>query len=213
MEKFLKSAAIAWNPIGEARRRLQSGELTFGAVVAPFVGIVIACNLFSMTAQGFFTETLLGELGAQLPDNPLLQNNFAQQMMSTLGVLVPVGAVALLPAGAFRPAGRSATLAGILVVAAGWAFYGAALGAVVYFFSGALATVSADLGLTALALLAVPMVLAIVALTLFFWLRTAFSVLRLTGAQVAGISVVALIALGVLTGFMLVVASGSMAST
>jgi hypothetical protein len=116
-------------------------------VVAPFIGIAIVCNLFAFTAQKFFFGIVLSQLGAEMPDHPLVSEDFSQRMMSALGILVPVGAVSLLPGTAFQPAGRSPTLAAMIVIGAAWAFYGAAIGAPVHFVSGALATVDVYLGL------------------------------------------------------------------
>jgi hypothetical protein len=209
MEKLLKAAAIAWNPIGEVRRRMESETLTVGSVLVPFIGIVIACNLFGIGSQKFFFEAVLYKAGAQLPEHPLITSDYAQRLMSAIGVLVPAGAVALLPAGVFFPAGRSATVSSMLVVAAAWAFYGAAIGVPVHFIAGALATVNLELGLTAYALLGIPMVLVIIGLTIFFWFRITLSVLELGGARVIGISIVAIIAGALLTGFFVFVGLAS----
>ena len=203
MEKFLEAAAIAWNPVGEVRKRLQSGTLSFTSVLAAYVGIVIVCNLFALGAQQFYLESVLHVTGRQMPDHPLIKSAYAQQFMSAVGVLAPLGAVALLPKSVFHPPGRSATLAAILVVAAGWAFYGAAIMAPIYFMAGALLTVSRELGELVTVLLGIPAMIAILALTLFFWFRIMLSILALSGAQVAAITLVALIALGLLTAFFL----------
>lgn len=200
MEKFLEAAAIAWNPIGEVRRRMSSGTLTAGSVLVPFIGIVIACNLFTAGAQKFFWESVLYAAGGQLPEHPLM-SVYAQRLMSAIGVLAPIAAVSLLPSGIFQPPGRSATIAAILVVAAAWAFYGAVIGVPVYFVTGALATVNLELGLTANALLSIPMFIVILGLLLFFWLRITLSVLELSGTQVLGISIVAIIAVALMAGF------------
>jgi hypothetical protein len=209
MEKLLKAASIAWNPIGEVRRRMLSGTLTLGSVLVPFIGIVIACNLFGIGAQKFFFESILYKAGGQLPDHPLITSDYALRLMSAIGVLVPVGTVALLPAGVFRPSGRSATVSTMLVVAAAWAFYGAAIGVPVHFIAGALATVNLELGLTAYALLSIPMGLVVIGLTIFFWFRITLSVLELGGARVIGISIVAIIAGALLTGFFMFVGLAS----
>jgi hypothetical protein len=66
----------------------------------------------------------------------------------------------------------------MLVVAAAWAFYGAAIGISVYFVAGALATVDGELGGTAFVLLSIPSSLVIFGLTLFFWFRVTLFVLR-----------------------------------
>ncbi len=209
MEKLLESAAIAWNPIGEVRRRMQLGSLTAGSVLVPFIGIVISSNLLAVGAQMFFFEAVLYQAGGEMPDHPLLTSGYAQRLMSAIGVLVPVAAVSVLPAGVFHPPGRSATVAAMLVVAAAWAFYGAAIGVPVYFVAGALATVSLELGLNAFVLLSIPMVIVIFGLTLFFWFRITLSVLRLSGAQVIGISLVAVVATALLVWFIAFIALAS----
>jgi len=134
-----------------------------------------------------------------LPEHPLM-SVYAQCLMSAIGVLAPIAAVSLLPSGIFQPPGRSATIAAILVVAAAWAFYGAAIGVPVYFVAGALATVSLELGLKANMLLSIPMIIGIIGLTLFFWLRITLSVLELNGAKVLGISIAAIIGVAVVAG-------------
>ena len=209
MEKLLESAAIAWNPIGEVRRRMQLGTLSAGTVLVPFIGIVISCNLLAGAAQEFFFGALLLQAGGQMPDHLLLTSDFGQRFMSAIGVLVPLGAVAVLPARVFHPPGRSATVAAMLVVAAAWAFYGAAIGIPVYFVAGALATVDLELGWTAFVLLSIPSNLVIFGLTLFFWFRVTLSVLRLSGTRVTGISLVAAVAEAPVVWFILFVAQGS----
>lgn len=201
MKEFLEAAAIAWNPIGEARRRMRAATLTVGAVLVPYIGIIIACNLFAVGAQEFFWESLLHVAGGgELPNNAL-RSSYAQRLMSAIGVLVPIAAVALLPAGVFRPRGRSATVATILVVAGASAFYNAAISVPVHFVAGALNTVDVRLGEVAYKLLSIPMAIAIVGLPLFFWLRIALSVLGLRGAQIIAISLVALVAQGLVVWF------------
>lgn len=209
MEKFLKAAAIAWNPIGEVRRRMESETLTVGSVLVPFLGIVITCNLFTGGAQKFFFESLFYQLGGALPAHPLITSDFAQRFMSALGILVPVAAVSMLPAGIFYPSGRNETASTILVVAAASAFYGAAIGVPVYFFSGALATVNPELALGIFFLLSILMIIAIVCLVLFFWVRVTLSVLGLSLAQVIGISVVVIITEALMAGFFMFIAMGS----
>jgi hypothetical protein len=203
MEKFLEAAAIAWNPIGEVRRRMEAGTLTVGTVLVPFIGIVIGCNLFAVGAQKFFWESMLYAAGSSLPNHPLMTSDYAQRLMAAIGVLIPVGAVSLLPAGAFHPPGRSTTVATILVVAAAWAFYGAAIGVPVYFIAGLLATVNPVLGLQTYVWLGIPMGIGIAVLVLFFWFRVTLSVLRLKGSRVIGISLVALVAGALVAGFIM----------
>lgn len=209
MEKFLEAAAIAWNPIGEVRRRMESGTLTVGSVLVPFIGIIIACNLFVLGAQKFFWESVFYTAGIKIPDNPLMVSDYAQRLMSAIGVLLPAAAVSLLPARVFGPVGRSTTVAGILVVAAGWAFYGAAIGVPLYFFTGALATVNPELGLSIYILLSLPVAIGIISLTLFFWFRIMLSVLELSGAQTAIITLTALAAEALLVAFFVYVGMGS----
>jgi len=166
----------------------------------PFIGIVISCNLFFIGAQKFFFESVLYNIGGQLPAHPLT-GDYAMRLVSALGVLVPAGAVSLLPDRIFWPSGRSATVSTILVVAASWAFYGAAIGVPVHFIAGALATVSPEIGLTVLALFSIPMGVGVIGLTLFFWFRITLSVLGLSGAQVTGISIVAIVVEALIVGF------------
>jgi hypothetical protein len=202
MEKFLDAAAIAWNPIGEIRRRIRSRTLTVASVLVPSISAVIACQLLLVGAQDFYSEMVISPLlGGELPKHPLMTSEYAQRFMSAISALVPAGAVSLLPARVFDPLGRHATIATMLVVAAAWAFYSAAIGVPVYFVSAALATVSMELGLRAMMVLSILSALAQVGLALFFWFRIALSVLRLKASQVTTISVVALSATALLVGF------------
>jgi hypothetical protein len=208
MEKFLEAAAIAWNPIGEVRRRIGAGTLTVGSVLVPFISIVIICNLFGLEAQKFFLDSVSHATGGELPNNPLMKSGFAQRFISAIGVLVPAAAVSLLPQRVFDPPGRSSTVATMLVVAAAWAFYGAATTVPFHFIAGVLTMVSLDLGLNIYNLLSIPIVLGIVGLSLFFWFRITMSVLSLRVSQVAIISFVALAAGTLLIGFFLFIVSG-----
>lgn len=208
MEKFLEAATIAWNPIGEARRRWYSGELTFGTVLVPFIGIVIACNLFAGTAQAFFMETLAYQIGAEVPEHPLLNNDFALRFMSAIGVLAPVGLVAALPASVFDPPGRSATVATMLIVAAASSFYGAAVGSLVYFVSGALITTDLEFGFQVFEWMSILAIIGLIALVIWFWLRICRSILELGSGQIVGISLVAIVASALLVAFATYVASG-----
>lgn len=126
-------------------------------------------------------------------DIPLMTNSFAQQFMSAMGVLLPVGLIALLPSAIFRPAGRSAVVAAILVIAAAWSFYGAVVGAPVYFVAGVMASIDPNLGIQTIVLTTVPMVLIILGLTLYFWVRILWSSLALSGIRFFSISLVAVI--------------------
>ena len=93
----------------------------------------------------------------------------------------------------------------MLVVAAAWAFYGAAIGVPIYFIAGVLATSNLEMGLIALNLMGYPVTIGVIGLTLFFWFRITLSVLELSGAQVFGISIVAIIAEALLLGFFSIV--------
>jgi len=209
MDKLLEAAAIAWNPIGEVRRRLEDGSFTFKSVLAPFVGIIVGCNLFAIAAQKFFYETLLERLGSELPVHPLTNSDYALQMMSALGVLLPVAAVSLLPESAFHPRGRSTTGAALLVTAAAWAFYGAAVGSVIYFFAGALASANPLQGLQFYVFIGGPILIGMAGLLIFFWFRIMMSVLGYSGGQVAGITVVAIIVEAALVWFLASVLAAS----
>ena len=188
METLLKHAAIAWNPIGETRRRLHEGNLTLSAVLLPFLAVVIGCNLVAGAAQMFFFESLMYGLGEEMPEHPLL-GDFAQRFLSAIGVLIPLAVVALLPSRIFAPVGRGATLASILVIAAAWAFYGAAISIPVYFIAGVLATADPVLGFTVHNLLMVPGSLLIVGLLIWFWFRVLRGVLELASAAFALIAI------------------------
>ena len=189
MEALIKNAAIAWNPIGATRARMLDGTLTVGAVIVPFLGVVIACNLFAVSAQKFFYEALLFAMGQELGDHPLL-GDFAQRLLAAIGPVVPAVAVAMLPARTFGSVGRSGAAASVFVIAAAWAFYGTAISVPIYFVAGALATVDPDLGWSTAVILQFPAVIVILVLLLFFWFRIFRGVLALPGGSVALISVV-----------------------
>jgi hypothetical protein len=70
MEKFLEVAHLAWNPVGEVRKRSYEGTLSFGSILVLYVGIVIVCTLFRIGAFKFLLESLLLQTGGQLPDSP-----------------------------------------------------------------------------------------------------------------------------------------------
>jgi hypothetical protein len=116
-------------------------------MLVPFVGIVAACNLFGVGAQMFFIDALMYQSGGEMPNNPLITSDYSQRLISAVGVLVPIGAVAMLPGGVFEPVGRNVTIAGMLTAFAGWSFYGAVLGVPLYYLSGAIVTVDLELGL------------------------------------------------------------------
>ena len=121
---------MAWNPILEARRRLQEGRLTIREILVPFLAIVIGCNLVANGAQSFFFESLVfgaSGSGLEMPEHPMLSNDFSARFLSSLGALVPAGVVALLPLRTFAPVSRGATVASLVMLSATMAFYGAAL--------------------------------------------------------------------------------------
>jgi hypothetical protein len=210
MEKFLQAAAIAWNPIGSVRKRMEDGTLTVGAVLASYIAIIVACNLFAVGAQKFFYETLLNAVGSQMPNLPALSSEYVQRVLAAIGILLPAGAVALLPDRTFSPVGRSAVVATILVVAAAWAFYGAAISVPMYVFLGMMAAVDPRSAYTAFLVIGTLVTLGIFCLALFFWFRTMLSVLRLNGAQVASITFVAVIAEALLAAFFYYFVMGSL---
>lgn len=180
MEALLKHATLAWNPIRETRTRLHEGTLTPGAIVVPFIAVVVGCNLVAGGAQQFFNDAVAFAAGVELTDHPLVTNPFAQRVLATLGTLLPAAAVALLPARVFVPAGRAATVASIIIFNAAWAFYGAALGTPVYILAGSIATADLELGLGVFSVLMVPATLAVLALLVWFWLTALRRVLRLS---------------------------------
>jgi hypothetical protein len=187
---------------------MQSGTLTVGSVLIPFVGIVITCNLFGGACQKFFWESVLYGTGSQLPSHPMMME-YAQRLLSAFGVLVPLAVVAVLPAGVFHPAGRTVTVAALCLVAAAWAFYGAAVSAPVFFVAGALTTSNPAQGLSTFLTVGTAIGITVVGLTIFFWLRIALSILKLNVKSVLGIGLVVAIAEALLAGFFLSTASGA----
>jgi hypothetical protein len=206
MEKFLEAAAIAWNPVGEVRKRITAGTLTVSSVLVPFIGIVIACNLFAIGAQNFFWQSVLHVAGGELPNYPLMNSDYAQRLLSAAGVLVPVAAASFLPSKMFYPHGRSATAAAMLVVAASWAFYGAAISVPVNFINGVLVTSDLESTIKTYIVCSVLTGIGIISVTVFFWFRIMFSVLKLSAARIADISLVVLVTATLLVGFFLSVA-------
>ena len=195
MEKFLQAAAMAWNPLGQIRQRLENDTLTFSSILAPFLGIVIVSNLVALGGQKFFMESLLSVYGAELPADPFLNSEYAQQVLSVIGVLVPVGVVALLPSGVFGRAGKNRTVSALIIVMAASAFYGAAVGAPIHVLSGLWVVGSPDTGLVLYGILGMSASIAVLGLTLFFWFRTLSGILQLQGGQVAAITAVAVVGL------------------
>lgn len=203
MDKFLESVRLAWNPIGEVRKRCSDGTLSFGSVLVPYVGVVIACNLFALAAQRFLLECFASQLGAQLPDVPLLRNDWAQKFASAFGVLAPVGVISLLPSRVFHPASRNGVAASALIVAAASSFYGAVLTAPIYFFSGILVSADPQFGLTVFTLLIYPSSIALIVLVLVFWLRITLKVLEIRFSQVVLISFVGLLVIGAMAALVM----------
>lgn len=197
MERLLKSAAVAWNPIGEVRRRLDADSLNAGSMLGPFVGIVIACNVAGIALQQFFLDVIVSGMGGEMPSHPLLTSN-AQRILSAIGVLVPVGAVSILPSSVFVPAGRSQTIGAILAVWTSWAFYGAVFSAPGYVMGGLVGSADPQRGFATYVLLGGLGALATLALTLFFWFRVLVSVLELGLARTLVITLAAGCALAVL---------------
>lgn len=209
MEALFKHATIAWNPMSEARRRIAEGTLNPGSVFVPFLAVVIACNLVTYGAQTFYFEALAFHVGMEMPDLPLLSNDFSRRTLSALGALVPAATVALLPTGIFAPAGRRATVASIVVLGAAWAFYGAAIGAPINFISGVLATADPNLGMTAFMLLSIPGSLVIFGLLIWFWISVLRGVLGLRGGAVVLILFCALGSQAALVALFVMVLSAS----
>jgi hypothetical protein len=196
MEKFLEAAAIAWNPVGEVRRRLDAATLTTSSILGAAIAAIIACNLLRMAAWDFFWNSLLQTMAPQAPE--IDTSKFVVELASTVGALVAVGALWLLPGKVFEPFGRSAVGAAMLVVLAANAFYHAAFAALVYFVAGAQAWENPQVGMRTFESVAWPMAIAVSGLTLFFWLRIGLSVLQLGVVRLIGISVFALVAILVL---------------
>jgi hypothetical protein len=84
---------------------------------------VIGCNLVGLAAQNFFFESVATAAGIEVPPHPLLNNASVQKFLSSLGVLIPMGVVAVLPSRTFFPVGRTPVMAALLSLAASWAFY------------------------------------------------------------------------------------------
>ena len=206
MENFLKAASLAWNPIAEVRRRNDDGTLTIGSVLVPFIGVVIACNLFAFAGQRFFYETVLSQFGQEFPNSPLLCD-FSLRFFSAIFILAPVAAVSLLPARVFEPSDRNATAAALLILGGAWAFYGAAIGVPIHFVAGVMATVDVESAISTYLLLSVLIALGIPILLISFWLRITLHVLELSGARTFGISTMALAAVAVMAGFLVWIAS------
>lgn len=212
MEKFLQAALVAWNPIGEVRRRMNSGNLSVDKVLVPFIVIIIACRLFAAASDDFLIEVIKNQTDLQVPSTPFLDNDFALRFMSAIDIFVVIGIVSLLPSNTFHPVGRSSTLAAIIIVSSGWAFYGAAIGALTDFISGVLITVNPTLGIIAHYLLMTLASLIILGLIIFFWLKTSMSILGLKGGQVLVITIACITAEVLLFGLVLLIGNSIISS-
>lgn len=190
MEVLLKHAVMAWNPIHATRLRLEDRNLTVGSVMLPFLAIVIACNLVAVSAQMFFWESLAFSLNTEIPDHPLM-SDFSQKLLSALGPLIPAAVVAVLPSRIFDPVGRSAAVSSIFIIAAAWAFYGAAITSPIWYVAGVLTTVDPELGMSIAASLGLPATGIIVLLVSWFWFRVFHGVLDLSWTSFALITVLA----------------------
>lgn len=205
MDEFLKSIAMAWNPVGEVRRRRQDGSLHFANTIAPFLGIVIACQLFQNGAHTFFLKMLASIAHEQLQEHPFT-STFAQKMIAALTVLSTLGVVAVLPRPVFRPSSRSEVLSTLLITWTGGVFYQAALGSVALFVSGVAVAVNVQLGLIAFTMLNILTGLVAIVLLGAFWTRAA-DALELPGGQVALISITALCGLAAFVAMLLLAAA------
>ena len=207
MEKFLEAAKLAWNPIGACRDRVAQGNFTLVSMLVPYLGIVITCNLFAVSAQQFFNESLLYALGAEMPDSPILKNEFVFKFLAAFQVLLPLAFIAILPAAMFRPSTRSAILASVLAVAAAMAFYGAAFGVPIYVFGGIAAAGNVQLGLDIVEIASSVVAILMAILLLFFWFRITVSVLGCSAGKAAVILVVGAIPLAALIWLVIVLLS------
>lgn len=209
MDKFLESALLAWNPIGETRKRLAANTLTVSSVLVKAVGVVIACQLFAAGAHTFYLEALVKATGQELPQLQFLKNVYVQNVLTGLGVVVPIGAVSALPVQAFGMHGKNAVLAAMLIVAAAWSFYGAAFSVPGYVIAGIVTTTNLRAGAAAYSLFSLVAAILVVAITLFVWLRVAMSVMRLNIAQVVLLTAVPLFVAGCFAWFLVSIAGVS----
>lgn len=180
MEKFIKAAQIAWNPFSEIKSRLDENKLNLGAVAAPFVGIILACEYVEHESFKYVRDSMCfvnSDLCFKM--SPLLTNNFANQFGITIGVLLPVLLVFLLPNLVFAPRTPSEVAGTMLIVSASIEFYGSALGSLINFVMGN-AILSDPAALTDNAwafLIPIPMILVI---AIWFWLGALLKLLGLT---------------------------------
>jgi hypothetical protein len=183
MEKFLQAFAIAWNPVGQVRRRLIEGQLKFESVLIPFITAIIACNLFATAAQQHYWDSLFSASGVQVSHLPWM-NDFAQRFFSAAGYLIPIAVVALLPKSVFGSHGRTAVTASMLVVGAAWAFYGAVISAFVSVTSTMF--IFGDAQEAVKTFLEISLAGAIVCgcLVIGFWLRISRCILQLSVSRV-----------------------------
>jgi hypothetical protein len=185
MEKFLAAAAIGWNPADEVRRRHVTGTLTFGAVLGPFIGVVVASRLLTSAAYNFFLQCYNYALGQEMPGHPIFHSKFAVEVLATAGALLPIASVLFLPRFVFVPIGRSGVGAAMLAVVSACAFYQAVLQVPAYTLSAFIATSNPNVGaLLFIATMATTGV-AITAFALVSLVRILKMVIGLGGVQVA----------------------------
>jgi hypothetical protein len=200
MEKYIAAAINAWNPIGEVRRRQFERTLRVPDVLPSSVAAIITCNLFWFTGWNFFWNAILQNSDQALPE--LKTSQFVVQLASMVGVVVPVGALLLLPSSIFQPVGRSAVAAAIVLLIAAQAFYSSAFGAIVFFIGGAVAFDDAMQGLQTFMVLNGVIGFLQAGLLLFFWVRIARIELRLPPANILGISFASVAAVALLAGLL-----------
>lgn len=204
MEKIFEYARIAWNPIGSVEKFNVEGTLSFNKVVGPFIAVIIACNILSLAAQKFFMQSLNYAAQTQIPvDNPLIANSFSQKFLSLIGAMIPIVFISLLPRRVFDPMERTEVISAILIVLSAWAFYGVAIGAPVYFFSGMLVMSDIDMGMNLFAIASILSSIFILCLIVFFWCKVLLSTLQLSGGSVTLISMAYLLGMGLVIGILL----------
>jgi len=203
MKDFLEAAVSVWNPVGAVRRRLQDNTLSFPAVLPSAVAAMIACKLVEFAALRFFVNSMMHGLGRaeSLPEF----SEFVVKFGTAVGAIVPVAALLLIPQSVFRPYGRSAVAAAILLLIAAITFYTAAFTVTGYFVAGAQAWSNPLQGRHTFESLMWPLIILDVVLLVVFWGRMGLSQLQLSGPRFAGITLTAFGALCLLVlgiGFM-----------
>jgi len=184
MKGFLEAVVQAWNPVGAVRERLANGTLSVPHVLVSTVVAVAACQAFAFGAHIFFLETL-AKAGAGLPPQlAAMKNPVVQGVLSALGLLIPVGAVYLLPTALFKPYLKGQIAAVILLVAAAWSVYGASISAPGYVLAGLVASADVQTGVGIYAVVGVLGALLVLVITLVVWLKVSRSVLGLNFLQV-----------------------------